>query len=129
MGCALQQYVREMLGQPHGEAKAIGFKEIRFSREDLAFSEQLFPCKTKYVVVTRKNLTAQSHSKWFNHDPAWALKFSQKQTQELEQWQRNHPYKSFALHTEDFTPRSFNKFLDWYGIKGCKYKNVVHAHD
>jgi len=61
-----------------------GFKEIRYDSGDINYIKdfkELFP-QTKVIIQFRENLSAQSRSGWFKHDPN-AMNFLMKMNNEL----------------------------------------------
>jgi hypothetical protein len=126
--CALQLYVKGLLGSYEKGTKIVGFKEVRFMKEDLIFfSETLFPC-ARFVVQTRKDVQAQQNSKTYRQWDMDAQVLWQT-TKALEDWQKAHDSRSIALHLEDFSVETFNNLLTWAGVSGCQYINVCHAND
>lgn len=125
--CALQQYVKALLGKPKDpHPLRIGFKEASWNKETLDFASILFPC-AQIVIQTRQDLLQQSHSAWWS-ERANALEDLQNKTGILENWQRNHPENTFLMHLEDFSVDRFNTLLGWLGVSGCHYTSVCHAN-
>merc|ERR1712083_873332 len=62
--CAMQKYVKTIMGEYKIQPSVIGFKEIRhYKTRELAFFHKVFPC-ARYIVNTRRNIKKQHKSEF-----------------------------------------------------------------
>eukprot|EP00633_Aureoumbra_lagunensis_P008643 CAMPEP_0197306180 /NCGR_PEP_ID=MMETSP0891-20130614/2837_1 /TAXON_ID=44058 ORGANISM="Aureoumbra lagunensis, Strain CCMP1510" /NCGR_SAMPLE_ID=MMETSP0891 /ASSEMBLY_ACC=CAM_ASM_000534 /LENGTH=208 /DNA_ID=CAMNT_0042788117 /DNA_START=329 /DNA_END=955 /DNA_ORIENTATION=- len=127
--CDIQQFTKDLIGLSQvnpTKRKIIGFKEIRFTVQQLNdMSEHVFPC-AKFIVNIRSDTVAQHKSLFQSRKSIQQL--SERNNQFLD-WAEKHQKQSFVLPLEDFDVTHFNSILRWVGIEGCNYTKVVHAND
>mmetsp|Transcript_110620 Transcript_110620/g.323681 ORF Transcript_110620/g.323681 Transcript_110620/m.323681 type:complete len:291 (+) Transcript_110620:52-924(+) len=125
--CALQLITEELIGATSlATSRAVGFKEIRWSKDELDFMLQAFPC-AHFIVTTRIDVEAQSHSGFWPDKPD-ALTIIKEQKALLEQWQSNHIDRTTWLPLEKFSVAEFNHMLQWLNVTGCKFASVCHSN-
>jgi len=125
--CAMQLLTKELIGATSlATSRAVGFKEIRWSKDELDFMLQAFPC-AHFIVTTRIDVEAQSHSGFWPDKPD-ALTIIKEQKALLEQWQSNHIDRTTWLPLEKFSVAEFNHMLQWLNVTGCKFASVCHSN-
>ena len=124
-----REYIAEAIGsnartpRPH----ILGFKEIRYSIDELDYIAYLFPC-SKFIVNYRKDLVQQSRSAWFTKRNFSTLVNA---TNKYIEWASKYKpsNRSFLLPLEEFSKEKMNSVLDWLGIDpSCRFIGVAHAH-
>mmetsp|Transcript_6559 Transcript_6559/g.7501 ORF Transcript_6559/g.7501 Transcript_6559/m.7501 type:complete len:333 (+) Transcript_6559:292-1290(+) len=125
--CSVQRYYRDIVGySKKGKKFAVtGFKEVEITEPGvLKFMAKAFPC-ARFIVNYRKDLKAQHASKFQKEVPLFQLR---KATNSLLEWATENGERTFVMPLEDFSVSLFNKMLDWIGVSGCVYKDVLHAN-
>ena len=129
----LKVYVQTAIG-----AKAdvcytlVGFKEIRFTVEELNFSKELFP-SAKFIVNirkdTQKQLKSQSHFLG-KEKPLPTLDSIIKMNAALSHWANKNKKIAFQLPLEDFSAPNFNALFKWLNFTQCTLFHLPHQnHD
>mmetsp|Transcript_139681 Transcript_139681/g.254107 ORF Transcript_139681/g.254107 Transcript_139681/m.254107 type:complete len:295 (+) Transcript_139681:47-931(+) len=133
--CFLRGYTRSIIGSPGFQPTMTGFKEVRHTTADeLDVLLETFP-DAKFIINTRKNITAQSISQAKLVETKDSLFNSseevlQQMTTELEEWGQAHSDRTFQMRVEDFSVELFNQMLAWLDVApDCLYTDVLHVNE
>ena len=123
----IKQDMREMLThviKPPPGSNTIGFKEIRFEREDFHFIRMLFPC-AKFLLSIREDVSKQARSAFHRKFNATKKKASLKMKNELfVSLSRSHPNNMYLVKLEEFSIKKIDDILRFLGRTDCKTQRV-----
>jgi hypothetical protein len=106
----------------------VGFKEIRWTPEDIAFIQQVCPC-SRFIINARRNAHKQAESSFYQAS-ATPLQDVERANQRLVATKRAilPPERLFSVDLEDFSVASFNRIAaDWLGIS-CRFRALIHSN-
>jgi len=105
----------------------VGFKEIRWTPEDVAFIQQVCPC-SRFVANARKDAQKQAESSFFSisDTPLQDVELA-NQRQELTKKAITPPERTFLLDLEDFSVDKFNDLVHWLG-GSCRFRKLIHSN-
>lgn len=127
----LKLYVQTAIG-----AKAdvcyteVGFKEIRYTVEELNFLKELFPF-AKFIVNIRKDTQKQfeSQTKFFGKERSLpTLDSINKMNAALSNWANKNSKIAFQLPLEDFSALNFNALFKWLNFTQCTLIHLPHQN-
>lgn len=112
---------------PHGAATSIaGFKEIRWTAEDVAFIQRVCPC-SRFVLNTRKDADQQAESGFYVYSTNAVEAVEDANMRIRHAINAVPPDRVFRLQLEEFSIDRFNLLAGWLGFK-CRFNRVTHSN-
>lgn len=127
---ALQEWVW-ILNQPPKRmgfqpSTVVGFKEIRWTADDVAFIQEVCP-SSRFIVNSRKNTIKQAKSGFCRRDPD-GLKHVDNANQRIARSAAAiPPDRVYRMCLKDFSVDEFNRLASWLGAR-CRFQGVTHSH-
>jgi hypothetical protein len=106
----------------------VGFKEIRWTPEDIAFIQQVCPC-SRFVINARRDARKQAESSFYQAS-ATPLQDVERANQRLVAIKRAivPAERLLTVDLEDFSVVKFNRLAsEWLGIS-CRFRAVIHSN-
>lgn len=104
----------------------VGFKEIRWTPEDVTFIQQVCPC-SRFVVNARRNAHEQATSAWYRNDGGLQDVMDANRRLALSAAAIIPSNRAFELYLEDFDVAQFDQAAAWLGIP-CRFRALIHSN-
>lgn len=105
----------------------VGFKEIRWTSQDVQFIKEAAPC-SRFVLNMRRNSTSQARSGFFAEQPDALRIVRETNERVLRASSIIELERMYKMDLEDFSTKRFNELASWLGRPSCVFQNVTHAH-